>query len=626
MAWWDSLWLNEGFASFSEFRGTNFFDPGFGIDQQFQSADTLRALRADAFSKVQQLTQTVDSTAEIEGQFSAISYSKGAALLKCLQSWLAAQGLPGAFFGGVNAYLVENAYGAAQPASLWRNIATAAGIPELVAWAQSFELQPGFPLVRVEWSQPPVAGRGTLVLKQQRFFLSPYSASLAGATEAARLYWVPLTITGGVAGAAIAAAAAATRVISNAFTGPVWPATIGTAAAPFDIATDKFVKIGINSTIYARVVYPVEIWGTLATEAAASAAGAPSALTATDRGALLDDYFTFALSGQFAAEGITVPAALAFAQTTMAAETAYEPVVVFLSSAASLAALTVPDAPPGAGAGNPAYDPFSDPTRPGARACADAMSRYALAQLAAAKRVLTWNATPGEAPLVTTLRSSVLNAAGAYGDAEVIATAQAYYAAGIAAIPPDLAAVVLNTVSRAGNASTAQQFFDLYLAAVAAGDSTSARRFLTASTASRSREWLNTALSYVLDDLVPVGDKVSLLAGIASNPLGKDLAWGWLTAVEFDQNLNWQGLTALFPPGGFDMSSIVASLAGPFQSAAYQAAVNAFWGPASGRQAKIAGALNDLVAAQEVVARAVAFETAQYASTCSWLSANYPAA
>ena len=159
MAWWNSLWLNEGGASFFEFLGTAAWNPGFGIEQQFQSGDTLRALRADAFSKVQQLTQTVDSTAEIEGQFSAISYSKGAALLKCLQTWLAAQGLPGAFFGGISAYLRANAYGAAEPASLWRSIAAAAGIDALVSWAQTYELQPGFPLVRVAWEQPPVGGR-----------------------------------------------------------------------------------------------------------------------------------------------------------------------------------------------------------------------------------------------------------------------------------------------------------------------------------------------------------------------------------------------------------------------------------------------------------------------------------
>jgi hypothetical protein len=159
---------------------------------------------------------------------------------------------------------------------------------------------------------------------------------------------------------------------------------------------------------------------------------------------------------------------------------------------------------------------------------------------------------------------------------------------------------------------------------VAAGDSTAARRFLSASTASRSRSWLNTALGYVLDTQVPVGDKVSLLTGVASNALGRDLAWFWLTSTSIDgEYQNWRGLTALFPPGGFDMSAIVASLAGPFQTSAFADSVSQFWGPGSGRQQDIAGALNDLVAAQEIVARNVAFENAQYDATCAWLRANY---
>jgi aminopeptidase N len=110
MEWWNALWLNEGFAARMEYVGTDRIDPTFQIDQQFQYGTIIRALRSDCFSDVQQLTQTVSTSAEVEGQFSSISYQKGASLIFMIQAYLAdleAASLapPNSFYSGVNLYL-----------------------------------------------------------------------------------------------------------------------------------------------------------------------------------------------------------------------------------------------------------------------------------------------------------------------------------------------------------------------------------------------------------------------------------------------------------------------------------------------------------------------------------------
>lgn len=209
MDWWNALWLNEGFATKTEYVGVDHLDPAFGISRQFQSSVILVAMRADAFATVQQLTQEVTSSAAVEAMFSAISYDKGGAILWMLQDWLRVQegaGLApsGSFYSAVGAYLASHKFGNAAPTDLWAAFASASGIPPLAGWMAGYDETPGYAVVRLAWADPSseATGVGVLTVSQSRFFASPYSAGRASPADVALLYWVPLTLTGATVGSA----------------------------------------------------------------------------------------------------------------------------------------------------------------------------------------------------------------------------------------------------------------------------------------------------------------------------------------------------------------------------------------------------------------------------------------
>jgi NADPH:quinone reductase-like Zn-dependent oxidoreductase len=77
MAWWDDLWLNEGFASWIEKLPMAVLKPEWKIDVD-EAIDGQGAMNLDALASTRAIHSTVETPAEIEGQFDAIAYQKGA--------------------------------------------------------------------------------------------------------------------------------------------------------------------------------------------------------------------------------------------------------------------------------------------------------------------------------------------------------------------------------------------------------------------------------------------------------------------------------------------------------------------------------------------------------------------
>jgi len=165
MAWWDDIWLNEGFATWMTPHPLAQWKPDWMEGQQVAD-NTQRALSGDGTQNVRPIHQAAETRAEIEQLFDGIAYGKAAAVLHMLEAYLG----PETFRQGVNLYLKEHAYGNATAADFWTAMAHASKQP-IDQIMPTFVLQPGAPFVDV--NAKCEGGNTILQVSQKRYFNTP---------------------------------------------------------------------------------------------------------------------------------------------------------------------------------------------------------------------------------------------------------------------------------------------------------------------------------------------------------------------------------------------------------------------------------------------------------------------
>ena len=88
MEWWTDLWLKEGFASWIEYLCVDNCLPELDIWTHFVTSDHSRALALDSLKNSHPVEVTVGPPSEVNEIFDAISYSKGACIIRMLHSYI----------------------------------------------------------------------------------------------------------------------------------------------------------------------------------------------------------------------------------------------------------------------------------------------------------------------------------------------------------------------------------------------------------------------------------------------------------------------------------------------------------------------------------------------------------
>ena len=163
MAWWDDLWLNEGFASWMENKVTDHFHPDWKVWLQAK-AGTEAAMQTDSRDGSHPIITPIKDVLQAGGAFDEITYQKGSAVIRMLEAYVGET----AFRDGVRRYMAAHAYGNTVTDDLWREIDQGGAGRPITDIAHDFTLQAGVPLIR-EGEVSCQGGNTTLALSQARY-------------------------------------------------------------------------------------------------------------------------------------------------------------------------------------------------------------------------------------------------------------------------------------------------------------------------------------------------------------------------------------------------------------------------------------------------------------------------
>ena len=477
MEWWDDLWLNESFASWMGTKAVDWLFPDWEMWTQFVNMDTNRALSLDGLKNSHPIEQEVKNPAEVSQLFDAISYSKGASVIRMLEQFLG----PETFRQGLNRYLSNNMYANARTQDLWSALEEESGQP-VTSIMDSWVKQMGYPVLQVDSER--AEEHLELSMSQERFVydrpLGPGSAEDGGSDP--EVWQVPVTVNSG-------GEASAATVMEGRETRLEMPAVGG------------WFKVNTGQTGFYRVNYSNDDWQRLVP------AVSSLELSATDRLGVQNDAYALSKAGLLP---ISQFLELAGAYVNETDASVWGDLASNLRDIEQLIA--------------------GDPVHP-------AYQEFARGLFGPAARRAGWQPRPGEGHLDALLRTTVLGQAGSYEDREVLREATVQFQRYLSdhdSVHPDLRGVVCSLAAQAGDRSTYDQLWELEGQASLQEEKI---RLLLALTRFQDTGLLNETLERALSSRVRSQDTITVVGGVAANIRGREPAWEFVKSnwAEFDR-------------------------------------------------------------------------------------------
>uniref|UniRef100_A0A6Q2ZJ79 Aminopeptidase n=1 Tax=Esox lucius TaxID=8010 RepID=A0A6Q2ZJ79_ESOLU len=179
LRWWNEVWLNEGFATYVSYLGADYAEPTWNVKDLIVLKDVHRVFAIDALASSHPLSSKeneIIKPEQISEQFDAISYSKGASVLRMLSDFLTEP----VFVQGLSVGVFRHLNGNAVDASGMELPSTVNDI--MNRWV----LQRGFPVITIDTANGHVS--------QEHFLLDPDSVGTVPPSEFkyVRLWIVPI--------------------------------------------------------------------------------------------------------------------------------------------------------------------------------------------------------------------------------------------------------------------------------------------------------------------------------------------------------------------------------------------------------------------------------------------------